>query len=109
MDPTAAASLVVLLGVGMTGAVYVWLRRRGQAAKATRLFWLMMVGSSFVNGVVAWSFVTGRAAIGIALLVAVFVLPELVLMPLRIRRSRATVQAAREARRAKRASSRPPR
>jgi hypothetical protein len=103
--PGVAAAFVVALGLGMSVAVYLLLRRRGQAHKATRTFWLMVVGMSIVNGVVAWSFVTGHAALGIALLVAIFVLPEFVLMPLRIRRSRAAAQAARNARQARRSSS----
>ena len=51
---------------------------------------------TLVIGVVpAWLLVSGHAAIGIALLVAFYILPELVLVPLRIRRSRRTAEAAR--------------
>jgi hypothetical protein len=105
VNPAVAAFLVVALGLGTAAAVYVRLRRRGAAHKATRTFWLMMVGMSVVGGVAAWAFATGHAAIGIGVLVAVYVLPEFVLMPLRIRRSRAAAQGARNARSARRSSS----
>jgi ABC-type phosphate transport system permease subunit len=106
MAPAAAASLVVALGLGMTAAVYLRLRRRGHAAKATPTFWLLMVGMSVISGVCSWAFATGRPGIGIGVLIAAYVLPEFVLMPLRIRRSRAAAEAARSARKARRSSSR---
>jgi hypothetical protein len=98
-----ATVLVIALGLVMTGFVYVLLRRRDQTARASRTFWLMMVGMSVVGGVAAGSFAAGRPAIGIGLLVAIFVLPEFVLMPMRIRRSRAAAEKAREARAARQA------
>jgi multisubunit Na+/H+ antiporter MnhB subunit len=45
--------------------------------------------------VVVWSFAAGHAVVGIAVLVAVVVLPQLVLTPLRIRRSRAAAARRR--------------
>jgi ABC-type phosphate transport system permease subunit len=100
MNPAAAASLVVALGLGMTAAVYLRLRRRGQVAKATPTFWLMMVGMSVIGGVCVWTFATGRPGLGIGVLVGVYVVPELVLMPLRTGRSGAAAEAARSARKA---------
>ena len=61
----------------------------------------MMAATLVVAFVAAWGFAEGHPAISIGLLVALFVLPELVLMPLRIRRSRAAARVAREARQAR--------
>ena len=97
-----ATVLVVALGLAGTFVVYLVVRQRGQAAAIGRGFWLMMAGMSIVAGISAWALTTGRPAVGIALLVAAFVLPELVLLPLRIRRSRAAAEAARETRRKRR-------
>lgn len=49
----------------------------------------------FITAVCAWAFASGHSVIGIAVLVAVYVLPEFVLLPLRIRRSRRAADAAR--------------
>jgi hypothetical protein len=97
-----ATALVVALGLAATFVVYLVLRRRGQTEAVGRSFWLMMAGMSLVVGISAWALTSGRPALGIGLLVATLVLPELVLLPLRIRRSRAAAEAAREARRTRR-------
>jgi hypothetical protein len=44
---------------------------------------------------VGWLFATGHPVVALALLVAFYILPELVLIPLRIRRSRRAAEAAR--------------
>jgi hypothetical protein len=49
----------------------------------------------------AWLITHGQPTIGIAILVAVFVLPNLVLLPLRLRRARRRAEEARAARRAR--------
>jgi hypothetical protein len=72
-----------------------------------RRFWLrflpLVALSLGITAVAAWSFTSGRPAIGIAVLVVFFVLPDLALLPVRIRRSRKRATAAR-ARRTGRAS-----
>jgi hypothetical protein len=98
MDPIAAGGFVAALTLAMALVIYVRLRRRGEAAKLARAFWLMMVAISLANGVAVWGFASHHAAVAIGALAAVYVLPEFVLMPLRIRRSRAAARAARGAR-----------
>jgi hypothetical protein len=60
-----------------------------------RMVWLGMAVTLVIGVVPVWLIVTGHAAIGIALLVAFYILPEFVLVPLRIRRSRRAAEAAR--------------
>jgi ABC-type sugar transport system permease subunit len=99
MQPVLAATVVVALVLGMAVAVRLRLRSRGKGGKVTRAIWLMMGVQSLVAGVCVWAFATGRPGIAIGVLIALFVLPEFVLMPLRIRRSSAAARAARERRR----------
>ena len=72
---------------------------RGLPPGQRRLFWLMMALTLVIGVVPAWLLVNGHAAIAIALLVAFYILPEFVLIPLRIRRSRRAAEAARVRRR----------
>ena len=103
----AAVAFVAVIGGGMYWLIYSlitrFLRRRGVRMLAVsdlrpekrRVFWLFMAGAVVVTAMCAWAFASGHAAIGIAVLVAVYVLPEFVLLPLRIRRSRRAAEAAR--------------
>lgn len=95
--------------VGLTAvfAVVFWLAlqrsrlRVGFSAlprERRRLIWLMLGAMAVVTGVVAWAFNSGHSTIGIAVLVAFFVLPEFVRTPLRIRRARARAEASRRRR-----------
>jgi hypothetical protein len=71
-----------------------------------RLFVAFIAVNLAFTGVCVWAFATGRPAIGIGLLVAVYVLPNLILIPFRIRDSN---RRAREARARREASTpRPP-
>lgn len=74
-----------------------------QAPPKRRLFWLSMGAGLVIAAFEAWAFRTHHAAVGVAVLIAFFVLPEFVLIPLRIRRSRRAVELSR----ARRASSDP--
>lgn len=92
------AAAAVGIGFGVAGAIS---RRTGcptWRALPTRQRYsiaLVMLLSAWVAVFAGWLISEGDAAIGIALLVMVFILPELVLLPVRIRRSR---QRAAEAR-----------
>jgi hypothetical protein len=63
-----------------------------------RVFWLMTGLTAAVAGVCVWALAAHHAAVAIGVLVAVYVLPGLALMPVRIRRSRKRADAARAAR-----------
>jgi hypothetical protein len=69
------------------------MQRLTPAKKRKLTVWLTVSGA--VGLLVVWSLSTGRIALGIGVLVAVMVLPEFVLIPLRIRRSRQRGEAAR--------------
>jgi hypothetical protein len=60
-----------------------------------RAILVTLAGSLVTMMVVVWSFAAGHAVVGVAVLVAVFVLPELVLILLRTRRSRAAAARRR--------------
>jgi membrane protein YdbS with pleckstrin-like domain len=60
-----------------------------------RAVWLSMAVALVIAAGCGWAFTHGHAAVGIAVLVAFYVLPEFVLIPLRIRRSRRAADAAR--------------
>lgn len=97
----AAAALVFVIGGGTYWLMMRWMRGRGVRTPRAlppdkrRKVWFYMTLGLVIAAVSGWAFTSGHAAIGIALLVAVYVLPEFVLMPLRIRRSRQAAQAAR--------------
>jgi Flp pilus assembly protein TadB len=65
-----------------------------------RMFWLFLAAAVIITAVCAWAFASGHAAIGIAVLVAFYVLPEFVLLPLRNRCSRRAAEAATARRKA---------
>ena len=82
-----AAAVVVAALVLSSGAVaHLILRRRGRPPGWW--FWVLLCGQALVCGVCVWAFATHRPFIAIGVLVAGFVVPELVLIPIRIRRSR---------------------
>jgi Zn-dependent membrane protease YugP len=60
-----------------------------------------IAGTTAVALFAAWTIANGQPAVGIALLVAVFVLPELIVLPIRVRRARRRADVARGARRAR--------
>ena len=98
----AAAAFVAVIGGGTYLLMMRFLRRRGfetvavsGAEAVQRMLRLCVAAAIVVTAVCAWAFASGHAAIGIAVLVAVYVLPAFVLMPLRIRRSRRDAEAAR--------------
>ena len=107
MSPVAAAVLVAAVVVALSVATQLVLRHTSLTSaldlprEKQRVFWLMIAVMAPVSAVCAWAFGTGRGALGVGVLVAVFVLPEFVLMPLRIRRSRERADAARAARQAR--------
>jgi ABC-type transport system involved in cytochrome bd biosynthesis fused ATPase/permease subunit len=63
---------------------------------------IMLSAGGAVALLIVWALATGHVAIGIGLLLAVTVLPELVLVPLRIKRARRKAEESRAARRARR-------
>jgi Zn-dependent protease with chaperone function len=67
-------------------------------AKKRRLV-LLLVLAAVPGLVVAWALSTGHTALGIGLLLAVAFLPEVVLIPLRIRRSSRAAARSRARRR----------
>jgi hypothetical protein len=69
-----------------------------------RNFWLIVVGSSLPALIGGIAIADGHPALGIAVLIAAFVLPEFVLMPIRIRRSRRVADEARARRTGTKAS-----
>jgi hypothetical protein len=99
----AAVAFVAVIGGGTYWLMRRFLRRRGLKTPAVtdlppeqrRMFWLFITAAVVITAVCAWAFASGHAAIGIAVLVAFYVLPEFVLLPLRIRRSRRPAEAAR--------------
>ena len=101
MGLAASLALVAVLAVGSYVLVMRYFRRRGHTTPRDlppakrRLLWLGMAVALLVTLACAWAFATGRPAIGIGVLVAFYILPELVLVPLRIRRSRRAGDAAR--------------
>jgi hypothetical protein len=99
--------IVVALFVGsmLLGIAFVYrvgprmginMQRLTPARKRKLYFWLAI--SAAVGLVTASALSTGRIALGVGILVAVMILPEFVLVPLRIRRSRQRAEAARAGR-----------
>jgi hypothetical protein len=65
-----------------------------------RLLWGWMGATLVMIGAVeAWAFSTHHAAVGVAVLIAVVVVPEFVVIPLRIRRARRSAEHSRARRR----------
>jgi hypothetical protein len=62
---------------------------------------IMLTVVGVIALLVVWALGTGHVAIGIVVLLAVMVLPEFVLVPLRIKRARRKAEASRAARRAR--------
>jgi hypothetical protein len=96
--------IVAVLIVGTHVLTMRWFRRRGYTtprdlpARQRRLLWLGLLVTVLVTVACGWAFATGRPAVGIAVLVAFYILPEFVLVPLRIRRSRRAAAVARQRR-----------
>ena len=103
-----AADIAAVAFVAVVGGVTYWLmmrflRRRGYKLNTLsdlppakrRIIWVCLAVTLVVAAFCGWAFANGHAAIGIAVLVAVYVLPEFVLLPFRIRRSRQAAEAAR--------------
>ena len=99
----AAVAFVAVIGGGTYWLMMRFLRRHGLKTPAVsdlppdkrRMFWLSLAAAVAITVVCAWAFASGHAAIGIAVLVTFYVLPEFVLLPLRIRRSRRAAEVAR--------------
>jgi hypothetical protein len=68
---------------------------RQQPPAKRRAFRLFLGVSLVIAAVVGWAFSTGHAGIGVAVLIVCFVLPEFVLIPLHIRRSRRAAERSR--------------
>jgi hypothetical protein len=95
-------------GVLMLAGIYwlsnMFLRRMGmktlgeQAPATRRLFWLTMGAGIVIAAFEIWAFSTHQAAVGVAALAAFVILPEFVLIPLHISRSRRAAQLTREPR-----------
>lgn len=100
-----AALITGVFGVLMLAGIYwlsnAFLRKVGintlseTTPPARRLFWLSMGAGLVIAAFEVWAFSTHHAAVGVAVLIAVFVLPEFVLIPLRIRRSRRAAEVSR--------------
>jgi hypothetical protein len=79
----------------------VFLRRIGiktlgeQAPAKRRLFWLSMGPGLVVAVFEVWALSSHHAAVGVAVLITFLVLPEFVLIQLRIRRSRRAAELSR--------------
>ena len=86
MGPVGAAIFVVLVVLVFAAVIHVVMRDRDKPAGKT--FWAMMCFQALVSGVCVWAFATHRPVLAIGVLVATFVLPEIVLIPLRVRRAR---------------------
>ena len=87
VDPVVAAALVAALGLAMAIAIYRRVRRDRPDLRM-RGFLLFMVATSLITGLCAWAFTSDHPAVGIALLVVGFVMPNLVRIPLHIRAAR---------------------
>jgi hypothetical protein len=106
--PVGTVAVTLVLVVVLSATTYVlharWMRHRGYATprdlspRQRRLLALGLLLALLVTGVSGWAFATGHPAIGIAVLVAFYVLPEFVLVPLRISRSRRVAEAGRKRR-----------
>jgi hypothetical protein len=103
-DVVVTLGIAAVLSVGTYVLVMRWFRRHGYATprdlppRQRRLLWLGLLLALLVTIVCGWAFATGHPAVGIAVLVAFYILPEFVLVPLRIRRSRRAADAARRRR-----------
>jgi hypothetical protein len=92
---------VVLVLAGSYWLSNVFLRKIGiktlgeQPSRNRRLFLLSMSAGLVIAAFEAWAFSTNHAAVGVAVLIAFFVPPEFVLIPLRIRRSRRAAKLSR--------------
>jgi hypothetical protein len=104
--------LLFLVFAGAAGALGIWLgmrlsRRVGAGADArpairTRTL-VMLILMTLPALVAAWLIATGHAAIGIGILIAVFVIPNLIEIPIRIRQSNRRAREARARREGRRA------
>jgi hypothetical protein len=99
----AAVAFVAVIGGGTYWLMMRFLRRRGLKTPAISdlppdkrsMFWLFLAAVVVMTAVCAWAFASRHAAVGIVMLVTFYVLPEFVLLPLRIRRSRRAAEVAR--------------
>jgi hypothetical protein len=85
----AAAALVVgyRLAIRVGGRLGLKTPRDLPVRKRRRL-WLVLAAAAGISLVSAWAISSGRSALGVGVLAAVYILPEFVLVPLRVRRSR---------------------
>jgi|NGEPerStandDraft_6_1074524.scaffolds.fasta_scaffold386908_1 hypothetical protein len=88
-----AVLLGVLLAYRLGPRMGVNMQRLTPAKKRNLAIMLTITGG--VALLTAWALGTGHIALGIGVLLAVMILPEFVLIPLRIRRSRRRAEAAR--------------
>jgi hypothetical protein len=113
MDPLVGTGLLILFAGG--AGVFVakrWLtplmqRHRlvpEQAATPSRPWYVkaVMVAYFALINLPLWAFATGRGQLGVILLVAIFILPEFIIVPLRIVTSRRRAAEARARRLAER-------
>lgn len=87
MGPVAAGISVAIVVLVIGAAVYSVMRNTGRGPGG-RLWATMMGSQALICGVCVWAFASHRPALAIAVLVAAFVAPNLVLIGLRQRRGR---------------------
>lgn len=102
MGAVIATVVVVLIAVGIGYWVSNALmprfglkNMREQPPAKRRMFWLSMGVAVVIAAFEGWAFNTHHGGVGVAVLIAFFVLPEFVLIPLRIRRSRRAAERSR--------------
>jgi hypothetical protein len=64
-----------------------------------RLIYPTMAFGLTIGAICAWAFTSHHQGVGVAVLIASFLIPEAIILPLRIRRSRRAADAARAQRR----------
>lgn len=101
----AAAALGIWLGIRI--ARRAGMRTDMPPAKRTR-FVVMMVATLGIGLFAAWAITNGHAVVGIGVLVAFYVLPNLVLIPVRIRQANQRAEEARARRERSSPHSSPP-
>ncbi len=93
-----SVAIVGLIGVGAAEATFRFLRRRSKKPPPPRLrlrFYPAMGLGLIIAGVCAWAFASHHAGIGVAVLIAFLIVPEMIILPIRVRRSRRAAESAR--------------
>lgn len=102
MEIAIATGVIILLAVGLGyWASNVLMPRFGlktmreQPPAKQRVFWLFVGIAVLIAVFEGWAFNSHHGGAGIIVLIVVFVLPEFVVLPLRIRRSRQLAERSR--------------